>query len=77
MKFNFKYKPYKNESLGWDDIDIGQAFYHRYTHNIGIKTSSKAYFCFNDNSYHTRSKLLSNSNSKVYYQIKMNVEVEI
>ena len=74
----FNYTPDHNEALSWDELEIGCVFYHRHTHDICIKTSSKAYFCFNDKGYHTRSRLLSDAvQYKNYYQVKCKIEIEL
>lgn len=79
MITRFKYTPDHNEALSWEDLDIGCVFYHRHTHDICIKTSSKAFFCFNDMGYHTRSKRLSKVAGKYknYYQVNCKIEVEL
>lgn len=76
-----KYKPDTDVLLSWDELKVSDVFYHIYTKNVCIKTSKNSYFSFCDKKYHTRSKLLQDSHSKVYYQINaefiFNIEFSI
>ena len=69
MTIKQKYKPDTNELLSWDELKVSDVFYHIYTKNFCMKTSKNSYVSFRDKKYHTRSKLLQGSHSKVYYQI--------
>lgn len=64
-----KYKPDTDKALSWDELKVTDVFYHTFTHNVGMKTSKNSYISFSDKKYHTRSKLLQGSKSKVYSQI--------
>ncbi len=55
--------------LSWDELKIGDVYYHMYTKKVNMKTSKNSYVSFSDKKYHTRSKLLQGSRSKVYIQI--------
>ena len=77
MTFKFNYNRRIATCLTWDQLDIGDYFYHRNTHNICIKTAPKAYFCFNDKSYHTRSKLLSGGKYPNFYLVNCQVIAEL
>lgn len=78
MIIKFKYNPEHNLALSWDELKIGDVFYHIHTKDVCIKTSGKAYFTINDRTYHTRSKLLSDGGHyKNYLQVACKIEVEL
>ena len=78
-KMNIKqtYKPDTQETLSWDELKIGDVCYHQFTHAVIMKTSMNSYISFQDKKYHTRSKLLQGSKSKVYTQINAKFEFEL
>lgn len=63
------YTPDTPELLSWDELKIGDVYYHTCTKKVNIKTSKNSYVSFYDKKYHTRSKLLQGSRSKVFIQI--------
>lgn len=69
MTIKQKYIPDTDEYLSWDELKVSDVFYHKFTNNFCMKTSKNSYISFRDKKYHTRSKLLQGSHSKVYYQI--------
>lgn len=69
MNIKQKYKPDTDSLLSWDELKDSDVFYHIHTHDFCMKTSKNSYVSFRDKKYHTRSKLLQGSHSKVYYQI--------
>ena len=77
MNITQRYKPDTKDELSWDELKIGDVCYHKFTHNIIMKTSMNSYISFNDKKYHTRSKLLKGSKSKVYTQINAKFEFEL
>ena len=72
-----RYTPDTQDALSWDELKIGDVFYHQFTNNVGMKTSINSYISFSDKKWHTRSKLLQGSSSKVYRQIKAKLEFEL
>ena len=69
MTIKQKYKPDINKFLSWDELKVSDVFYHKFTKDFCMKTSNNSYVSFQDKKYHTRSKILQGSHSKVYYQI--------
>ena len=62
------YKPDRDILLSWDELKVGDVVYHIFTANVLMKTSKNSYVSLYDKKYHTRSKLLQGSHSKVYQQ---------
>lgn len=77
MKITQRYKADNQEVLSWDELKIGDVYYHQFTHSVNMKTSKNAYISFYDKTYHTRSKLLQGANSKVYQLINATFEFEL
>lgn len=69
MTIKQTYKPDTDKILSWDELKIGDVYYHIFLKSVGMKTSKNSYISFSDHKYHTRSKLLQGSHSKTYYQI--------
>lgn len=69
MIINQIYKPDTEKCLSWDELKVSDVFYHIHTKDVCMKTSKNSYVSFINKKYHTRSKLLQGSHSKVYYQI--------
>ena len=53
IHFNEKREP---EIVTWNQLDIGDIYYHRHTHAIAVKTSSNSFFNFTDKSNHHWNK---------------------
>lgn len=68
------YTPDRKDLLSWDELKIGDVYYHTFAKTINMKTSKNSYVSFSDKKYHTRSKLLQGSRSKVYIQIYASFE---
>ena len=77
MIINYKFKPDTTELLSWEELNIGDVYYHNFTKNVCIKISPNGYLSFTDKKYHTRSKILQGSKSKVYNQIKADFKFEL
>ena len=77
MKITQRYKPDTQDVLSWDELKIGDVYYHTFTNDVYMKTSKNSYISFHDKKYHTRSRLLQGSNSKVYRQINATFEFEL
>lgn len=77
MKITQRYKPDSQDVLSWDELKIGDVYYHTFTAHVYMKTSKNSYISFYDKKYHTRSKLLQGSNSKVYRLINATFEFEL
>lgn len=69
MVITQRYTPDTPHCLSWDELKIGDVYYHMCTKKVNMKTSKNSYVSFSDKKYHTRSKLLQGSRSKVYIQI--------
>ena len=76
MTINQIYKPDTEKCLSWDELKVSDVFYHIHTKNVCMKTSKNSYVSFIDKKYHTRSKLLQGSHSKVYYQFIFNIDLK-
>lgn len=72
-----KYIPDSPDFLSWDELKIGDVYYHMFAKTVNMKTSKNSYVSFSDKKYHTRSKLLQGSKSKVYLQIFATLEFRI
>ena len=77
MTITQKYTPDTDKILSWDELKIGDVFYHPHLQAVHMKTSNNSYISFKDKKYHTRSRLLQGSNSKVYMQIKAEFKFEL
>ena len=77
MTITQTYKPDTQDALSWNELKIGDVCYHQYADTVIMKTSMNSYISFRDKKYHTRSKLLQGSNSKVYRQINAKFEFEL
>ena len=77
MKITQRYKADTQGLLSWDELKIGDVVYHKFTNAVIMKTSKNSYISFYDKKYHTRSRLLQGSNSKVYLQINATFEFEL
>ena len=77
MTIRYRYKPDTDNALSWDMLNIGDIYYHQHAKTVNMKTSKNSYVSFNDKRYHTRSKLLQGSHSKVYYQINAEFRFEL
>ena len=77
MKITQRYKPDTQEVLSWNELKIGDVVYHTSTAAVIMKTSKNAYISLYDKKYHTRSRLLQGSNSKVHRQINATFEFEL
>lgn len=78
MKITQRYKSDTQEVLSWDELKIGDVYYHQFAHSVNMKTSKNAYISFYDKKYHTRSRLLQDGpNSKVYQLINATFEFEL
>ena len=71
------YKAKTDKALSWDELKIGDIYYHTFLKTVNMKTSKNSYVSLYDKKYHTRSKLLQGSNSKVYHQINATFTFEI
>ena len=69
MTIKQTYKPDTDRLLSWEELKVSDVFYHIHTKDVCMKTSKNSYVSFHNKKYHTRSKLLQGSHSKVYYQI--------
>lgn len=74
MTITQTYKPDTQDTLSWDELKIGDVYYHPVLKTVNMKTSKNSYISFQDKKYHTRSKLLQGSKSKVYTQINAKFE---
>ena len=77
MKITQKYKPDTDKLLSWNELKIGDVYYHPVLKTVNMKTSKNSYISFYDKKYHTRSKLLQGANPKVYQQINAKFEFEL
>lgn len=77
MTITQTYKPDTEDTLSWNELKIGDVYYHLVLKTVNMKTSKNSYISFQDKKYHTRSKLLQVSNSKVYRQINAKFEFEL
>lgn len=77
MKITQHYIADTQEVLSWDELKIGDIYYHQWAATVNMKTSKNSYISFYDKKYHTRSKLLQGSNSKVYRLINASFEFEL
>lgn len=77
MYIRQRYTPDTDKTLSWDELKIGDVYYHPVLKTVNMKTSKNSYISFQDKKYHTRSKLLQGSKSKVYTQINAKFEFEL
>ena len=71
------YKPDTHEVLSWEELKIGDVYYHLFVKTVNMKTSKNYYISFGDKKYHTRSKLLQASTSKVYCLVNAEFRFEL
>ena len=67
MDIHFKEKR-EPELLSWNQLDIGDIYYHIHNHTIAVKTGSKSFFNFTDKAYHHWPKYLNESHDKEAYK---------
>lgn len=61
MNFNEKRAPIL---MSWLELDIGDIFYHVWTHKIGVKLSANSFYYFTDKSLHHWAKLNQEGHKK-------------
>ena len=67
MNIHFKEKR-EPELVSWNQLDIGDVYYHIHTHAIGVKTSTNSFYYFSDKSNHHWPKYLTESHAKDGYK---------
>lgn len=72
-----RFTPDTEGLLSWDELKIGDVYYHTSVRTVNMKTSKNSYISFSDKKYHTRSKLLQGSTSKTYLLMKAFFEFEL
>lgn len=72
-----RFTPDTEGLLSWNDLKIGDIYYHTSVETVNMKTSKNGYVSFSDKKYHTRSKLLQGSTSKTYILMKAYLEFEL
>ena len=79
IHFNEKREP---EIVTWNQLDIGDIYYHRHTHDIGVKTGANTFYYFTDKSYHHWPRYLIEAHKEEYknfircsYALEVNYDV--
>lgn len=54
------------ELVSWNDLDIGDIFYHVWLHKTGLKLSKNYFYYFDDKSFSHWSKLNQEGHKKGY-----------
>lgn len=57
----------------WSELDIGDFYLHIHSKKFNVKTGRNSYFNIDDRSYHTRSKLLQESDYKNFVKCSFKV----
>ena len=77
MKITQHYIADSQEVLSWDELKVGDIYFHIWLQTVNMKTSKNSYISFYDKKYHTRGISLKDSNSKVYKPINATFEFEL
>ena len=71
------YTPDTHKVLSWEELKIGDVYYHPFVKTVNMKTSKNSYISFDDKRYHTRGKLLQGSTGKIYCLVNAEFRFEL
>ena len=63
--------------LTWNELRIGDIYYHVHSEDFNIKTGNNSYFDISDHEFHTWPKLLQESHDKNHCFIRASYEMGI